>query len=172
MKPLLVIAMGLALFLVANWAGAAGPQVGVVKTVKGEALIEREGKAFPAKTGDVLLEKDEIVTGRDGSMGLIMKDDSVLSIGSQSRLEFKAFAFEPAEQKLSAIYRFKRGTLVYLSGLIAKLRPEAVRFETRTAVCGVRGTYLAISEEGEDLKDFTDEEAARLERLIRGPGGK
>ncbi|MCE5283326.1 MAG: hypothetical protein LLG93_14645 [Deltaproteobacteria bacterium] len=172
MKSLLAIAMGLALFLGANGAGAAGPQVGVVKTVKGEALIEREAKALPAKTGDALMEKDEIVTGRDGSMGVIMKDDSVLSIGPQSRLEFKEFAFEPAEKKLSAIYRFKCGTLVYLSGLIAKLRPEAVRFETRTAVCGIRGTYLAISEEGEDLKDFTEEEAARLDRLIRGSGGK
>lgn len=45
------------------------------------------------------------------------------------------------------VNRLARGTMVYLSGVIAKTKPEAVRFETKTAVCGIRGTYLAISEQ-------------------------
>jgi hypothetical protein len=56
---------------------------------------------------------------------------------------------------------------VYLSGLIAKLKPEAVRFETKTAVCGIRGTYLAIAEQDDSLKDFTEEQAAKLNAIIR-----
>ncbi|MHB8773204.1 MAG: FecR family protein [Syntrophales bacterium] len=164
-----VIAVGIcmALLFAAGEAAAAGVPIGVVKTVKGEAFIEREQKATPAKIGDTLLEKDELVTGRDGAMGVIMKDDAVLSIGPNSRLQFADFLFEPAERKLSTVNRLKRGTLVYLSGLIAKLKPEAVRFETKTAVCGIRGTYLAISEEGDALQEFTEEQAAKLNALIR-----
>lgn len=161
----LAIMICMMLFFSTNEATASGP-IGVVKTVKGEAFIEREQKSYPAKTGDTLLEKDEIVTGRDGSMGVIMKDDGVLSIGANSRLQFTDFAFEPAEKKLSTVNRLKRGTLVYLSGLIAKIKPEAVRFETKTAVCGIRGTYLAIAEHDDALKDFTEEQAAKLSAII------
>jgi hypothetical protein len=162
----LAILICVALFFGTSEAAASGP-IGVVKTVKGEAFIEREQKARPAKIGDALLEKDEIVTGRDGAMGVIMKDDGVISIGANSRLQFTEFAFEPAEKKLSTVNRLKRGTLVYLSGLIAKITPEAVRFETRTAVCGIRGTYLAIAEQDDALKDFTEEQVAKLNAVIR-----
>ncbi|MHB9099542.1 MAG: FecR family protein [Syntrophales bacterium] len=163
----LAIVICMVLFFCVNEATASGPRIGVVKTVKGEAFIEREQRSYPAKKGDTLLEKDEIFTGRDGSMGVIMKDDSVLSIGANSRLQFTDFVFEPAEKKLSTINRLKRGTLVYLSGLIAKIKPEAVRFETKTAVCGIRGTYLAIAEQDDTLKDFTDEQVAKLNAIIR-----
>jgi hypothetical protein len=163
----LAIVICMALFFCTNEATASGPQIGVVKTVKGEAFIEREQKSMPAKIGDMLLEKDEIVTGRDGAMGVIMKDDGVLSIGANSRLQFTDFVFEPAEKKLLTVNRLKRGTLVYLSGLIAKIKPEAVRFETKTAVCGIRGTYLAIAEHDDALKDFTEEQVAKLNAVIR-----
>lgn len=150
-------------------ASASELGIGVIKTVRGEATIERDKTSFPARTGDLILEKDEIVTGRDGAMGLIMKDDSVLSVGSNTRLQFTDFVFEPAEKRLSSVARLKRGTLVYLSGLIAKLKPEAIRFETSTAVCGVRGTHLAIEEREDSLKDFTDEQAAKLKAIIMKP---
>jgi hypothetical protein len=162
----LAIMICMTLFFSINYATASGPQIGVVKTVKGEAFIERAQKSYPAKTGDALLEKDEIVTGRDGSLGVIMKDDAVLSIGANSRLQFTDFVFEPAEKKLSTVNRLKRGTLVYLSGLIAKIKPEAVRFETKTAVCGIRGTYLAIAEHDDALKDFTEQQIAKINAII------
>jgi hypothetical protein len=38
---------------------------------------------------------------------------------------------------------------VYLTGLIAKLDNRAMRVETPTAVCGVRGTRFAVSVKGE-----------------------
>ncbi|MCG6537646.1 MAG: FecR domain-containing protein [Syntrophales bacterium LBB04] len=168
----LAVMICMSLLFCMNETMASGPQIGVVKTVKGEALIVREQKTIPAKKGDALLEKDEIVTGRDGAMGVIMKDDSVLSIGANSRLQFKDFAFDPAEKKLSLISRLKSGTLVYLSGLIAKIKPEAVRFETRTAVCGVRGTYLAIAEDGDATKDITKEQIAGINAIAPGREGK
>jgi hypothetical protein len=171
MKPLAIM-ICMALLFSANVATASGQQIGVVKTVKGEAFIEREQKSTPAKTGDALLEKDEIFTGRDGAMGVIMKDDSVLSIGANSRLQFADFAFDPAEKKLSMVNRLKRGTLVYLSGLIAKIKPEAVSFETKSATCGIRGTYLAIAEHDDALKDFTEEQITKINEMIPRSEGK
>ena len=141
---IIVIMCCVVFFLGVSSAMAAEPNIGVIKIVKGQASIVRNQKSLPAKVGDGLLENDEIVTGREGSLGMIMKDNSVLSIGSNTRLRISKFVFEPVENKLSMVNRLERGTLVYLSGLIAKLKPEAVRLETLTAVCGIRGTHVAI----------------------------
>ena len=82
-----------------------------------------------------------------------MQDDSVLSLGPKSRVDLTQFSFSPAENKLSFIAKVKRGTMVYLTGLIAKLDRKSVRIETPNAVCGVRGTQFAIKVDNRDEDD-------------------
>lgn len=123
--------------------------VGVLKTIKGPVFIERNKEVTPAKVGDKLFEKDVIVTGKSGSMGAILRDNSILSAGSNTRLTISEFVFEPAEKKLSGIVQVKRGTITYLTGLMAKLNSKAMQFVTPTAVCGIRGTHFAIKVDDE-----------------------
>ncbi|HVO64973.1 MAG TPA: FecR domain-containing protein [Syntrophales bacterium] len=118
-----------------------------MKNVSGEAFIERNKVLTAAKVKDELMENDVLVTGRSGSMGVILQDNSVMSIGPNTRLAISKFAFEPADEKLSFTAQIKKGTMVYLSGLIAKLNRSGVKFDTPTAVCGVRGTHFAIKVE-------------------------
>jgi hypothetical protein len=40
--------------------------------------------------------------------------------------------------------------VAYLSGIIAKLSPESVRFETPVGNVGIRGTKFAIKVDGDD----------------------
>jgi hypothetical protein len=126
-------------------AAAEEPKAGFVKNVSGPAFIERNKVTMPAQVKDKLLENDVLVTGRNGSMGVILQDNSVLSIGSNTRLVISKFVFDPADKKYSFIAQIKRGTMVYLTGLIAKLNHRGLRFETPTAVCGARGTHFAIT---------------------------
>ncbi len=128
-------------------ASAEELKVGVVKNVSGQALIERNKVIVPAKVKDKLMENDILVTGRIGSIGIILQDNSVMSIGSNTRLVISKFVFEPAHEKLSFIAQIKKGTVVYLTGLIAKLNRSGIKFETNTVVCGVRGTHFAIKVE-------------------------
>jgi hypothetical protein len=128
----------------ANLAIGAETRIGVVKNANGIVSVERNNVLIPMKVGDKLYENDTIVTGRGGSMGLILRDNSVLSVGSNTRLIISKYVFEPAEKKLSMVARIKQGTLTYLTGVMAKLNPNAVRFETPVAVCGIRGTHFAI----------------------------
>ena len=51
---------------------------------------------------------------------------------------------------MSIITRLLKGTSAYLSGIIGKLSPESVRFETPVASIGIRGTKFAVSVEGDD----------------------
>ncbi|MCX5819111.1 MAG: FecR domain-containing protein [Deltaproteobacteria bacterium] len=148
MRALIVI---LAFFFMgfSHPAIAAEKGIGVIKNIKGPVFIEREKASIPAKMSDNLFENDIIVTGKSGSMGAVLIDNSVISSGPNTRLILSQFVFNPAEKKLSSTVQITRGTFTYLSGLIAKHDGQAVKFITPSAVCGIRGTHLAIYVEDE-----------------------
>jgi hypothetical protein len=121
--------------------------IGVVRTASGDATVTRGKETLPAAPGLTLLVGDTLGTGRDGSLGVILRDDSSLSIGPGSRLVLRSFLFSPSEGKFDLVARITRGTMAYLSGLIGKLAPENARFETPTATIGIRGTRFAVKVE-------------------------
>lgn len=134
-----------ALFLLAvAGAAVAGETIGVVRTASGDAAVTRVGGTLPASIGLKVIVGDTLVTGRDGSLGVILRDNSSLSIGPESRLVLRSFLFSPAEGKFDLVARITGGTMAYLSGLIGKLSPESARFETPTATIGIRGTRFAV----------------------------
>ena len=152
MKKLIMI-VSMAVIL---WAGlllAEETSIGFVKNVSGQAFIGRQQKLIPVRVSEKLLASDALITGADSSIGVIFQDDSVLSLGPKSRVDLTQFSFAPAENKLSFVAKVKRGTMVYLTGLIAKLDKKSVRIETPNAVCGVRGTQFAIKVDNRDEDD-------------------
>jgi len=128
-------------------ADAADEPIGSIKTVRGSASVLRGGEAIPARTGLKLLAGDTLETGTDGALGLILRDDSLLSLGPSSRVAVERFLFAPAEGQLGLTARVLRGTLTYLSGIIGRLAPEATTFVTPVATIGVRGTHFAVQVE-------------------------
>ena len=124
--------------------GGTADQIGIVKSVAGEVQIVRDGRTVPAQTNQKLYQEDVVETGPDGKAGLILADDTVVSLGPGSRFAVKQFEFQPREKKLSLIARIIRGTVSFISGQIAKLAPKKVRVETPSATVGVRGTHLLI----------------------------
>lgn len=134
-------------------AGALEAPVGSIRTLKGNATIIRNRNAVETKTGTRVFEKDSLRTGANGSIAIVFKDDTLLSIGPNSEVVINEFLFSPAEGKLSIITRLIKGTSAYLSGIIAKISPESVRFETPVADIGIRGTKFAVMVEdpGEEL---------------------
>ena len=118
--------------------------VGTIKTVTGSVSIVRQQKVLPVTTGDKIFEGDTLRTGTDGSLGTILKDDTFISLGPNSELVISEFLFVPAEGKFSIITRMLKGTAAYLSGVIAKLSPQSVRFETPVASVGIRGTKFLV----------------------------
>ena len=133
----------LSLLAVAGTAVAA-ETIGVVRIVSGDATVTRGEKTFPAIPGLKLRVGDTLGTGRDGSLGVILRDDSSLSVGPESRLVLRSFLFSPLEGQFDLVARITQGTMAYVSGLIGKLAPEKARFETPTATIGIRGTRFAV----------------------------
>jgi hypothetical protein len=127
-----------------NPAAASDGPAGSVKTIKGAASIVRQEKIIPAESGEKIFEGDILRTEADGSLGVIFKDDTLLSLGPNSELVIDGFLFAPAKGKLSFVVRMLKGTAAYLSGISAKLSPESVRFETPVASVGIRGTKFVV----------------------------
>jgi len=123
---------------------ADDPTIGVVRNATGPANILRGDQIIPAAVGVKLHMGDTLTTGPDGSLGLILRDNSSLSIGPESSIVIQRFLFSPAEGKLGLFARLAKGTMAYLSGMIGKLAPETVRFETPVASIGIRGTCFVV----------------------------
>jgi hypothetical protein len=116
--------------------------IGLVKTASGDAFILRDGRRMAALPGHQLVLGDVLSTGATGAVGVILRDDTVLSLGPSTETRIEQFAFEPAEQKLGMVLRVTRGLISYVSGRISKLAPGSVRIETPVATLGIRGTRL------------------------------
>jgi len=136
----------LAALVILAWSlpSAAAEIAGVVHSCQGAATVTRGETSLPVKPGTKLFVNDVLSTGPDGSVGVVFRDDSTLSLGPDSRLVLREFLFSPAEQKLGLTARLTQGTMAYLSGLLGKLAPERVRFETPVATIGIRGTRFAV----------------------------
>jgi hypothetical protein len=61
------------------------------------------------------------------------------------------YLFAPSQGKLKLGSKLTKGTLNYISGSIAKLKPDAVSVGTPTGTIGVRGTHfvLKVDESGQ-----------------------
>lgn len=118
--------------------------IGRVKVVRGQVTVERAGAALPASVGMRLQTSDTIRTGDDGSVGITMDDDSLLSAGPNTVLVLDRYAFDPTTNQGRLSTTVNKGTLAVISGRIAKQSPDAMTVRTPTAVLGVRGTTFAV----------------------------
>lgn len=123
-------------------AQGVGEPVGYVKTVTGEAWIITKGEPTKAQPGTPVMVGSQLKTGSTASLGLTFKDDTVMSIGPGTELIVDEYLYAPAQGALKLSTRLLKGTLNYLSGVIAKLQPDAVTIKTPTGIIGVRGTQF------------------------------
>jgi hypothetical protein len=126
----------------------AADQAGMIKVAKGQVSIERDGKKLPAAVGSPIEVADRVRTGADGSVGVTLRDNTLLSAGPNSLIVIDKFAFNNATQEGNMSIHIRKGTLSVASGKIAKRTPESVDFHTPTSVLGVRGTEFVIEVEG------------------------
>ena len=121
--------------------------IGSVKTVAGTALVLRGTQTLPAAAGLRILPGDLLRTGPNGSIGVVFKDDMLVSLGPNTEFVIDEYIFSPAEEKMSFAARLIKGTGEFLTGLIAKLSPQSVKLRTPKASIGIRGTHILVRAE-------------------------
>jgi hypothetical protein len=117
---------------------------GTVKSVKGQAHIQRGTVRMDVAVGSSLHAQDKLVSGPASSVGITLRDSTLLTAGPNSSIELKKYAFDRNTNKGHMDTLIKQGTLAVVSGQMAKHNPDQVVFRTSTVTLGVRGTEFII----------------------------
>ncbi|MFZ4479069.1 MAG: FecR family protein [Rhodoferax sp.] len=141
------IAATLLLATLALASQAQTEPVGYVKTVVGEAWVSTAEQRIKAQPGTAVMLGSRLRTGPDAAMGVTFKDNTVMSIGPDTELTVDEYLYAPAQDQLKLSARLIKGTLNYISGVIARLKPDAVSVKTPTGIIGVRGTQFVAKVE-------------------------
>lgn len=137
------IALAVTWALAAHGAGAADA-AGIVKVAEGKVTIERAGHSLPAAPGTEVQSADTLVTGENGRCGITFRDNSLLSLGPNSRLVVNDFRFDPTTHEGGFDSTLKQGKLAVISGKIAKHAKDAMKVRTPSSILGVRGTEFVV----------------------------
>ncbi|GBD99258.1 fecR protein [bacterium BMS3Abin07] len=116
----------------------ADMRAGNVVSVRGTALVEREMKEIPARIRLDLVEKDSVVTEKRSRIKMLFRDDSILTLGPDSKLIVKQYLYSPEEKRADSIYELLDGRLRAVVG------NAALKVVTPTAYAAARGTIFII----------------------------
>lgn len=130
---------------------AHAADVGQIKVAKGAVTIERSGMEMRGEPGVRVQPSDVVKTGADGSVGITMSDNSLLSAGPNSVLALDRYEFDTTTNEGRFDTSLRKGTLAVVSGRIARQSPDAMTVRTPTAILGVRGTEFVVSVDGATL---------------------
>ena len=73
---------------------AFAADIGQIKVSKGSVSVERAGQSLRGDAGTRLQGADVVKTGDDGSVGITMTDNSLLSAGPNSVLALDQYEFD------------------------------------------------------------------------------
>lgn len=143
LKPLLWHAVSASLLAALPLASHAQTDaIGYVKTVTGDAWVTTAGQRVQAKPGTAVMLGSQLKTQPLATLGITFKDNTVMAFGPDTELTVDEYLYAPAQGQLKLGTRLSKGSLNYVSGVIAKLKPDAVSVKTPTGIIGVRGTQF------------------------------
>lgn len=134
----------LLLLLVCAAPAGAAELAGTVKALSGSAFLVRQGQQLELAVGTPIMVDDRLVTRAGASLGVVLQDDTTLSLGPESELLVNNFVFAPKESSFAMVLKLLKGTFLYVSGVIGKLAPNSIELETPDSTIAVRGTRLLV----------------------------
>jgi hypothetical protein len=139
----------LLLGLLSSLTVMAEEPIGYIKTASGEAYVTTTQVRTAALPGVPVYQGSQLQTGPQGSIGVTFKDETVMSCGPDTELTIDEYLYAPSQDKLILVSSLVKGSLNYISGVIAKLKPDAVSVKTPTGTIGIRGTQFVAKVEQE-----------------------
>ncbi len=127
-------------------------------------VTKLDGKAFAASStsgtrklrkNDRLYEQERIITGKGSSLEITFTDGTNLTLGASAIVTVDSYAYQKKEtndadrSKSRFSLSILTGAVRAVTGLLAKRRPLSVRFKTKVATIGIRGTHFAAEVEGD-----------------------
>ena len=127
-------------------AGTSSAQniAGVVKKKEGSVEIVREGKTLTVEVGTKVQAGDLVKTANDSSVGVMLKDQSRMSLGANSQFSLDKYGFNADTYAGNIFVSVLKGTFAMISGLVVKNNPTNSTIKTPTSTAGIRGTTFVV----------------------------
>ncbi len=125
---------------------SASSGIGVYTAVMGKVSVTHSGEArvLPVRLHDEVLFRDVIQTDKESRTKAFFQDDSVLTVGENSRVEITEYIYNPEANVRRSVVKVVQGQV---RALVSKVfRSNGSRFEVHTpsAVAAARGTYFSV----------------------------
>jgi len=117
--------------------------IGKITVVRGEVFVKRDAEVIKAYNSMKLLREDIIETGH-GRMQMSFKDNTVISLGKDSRFIIKEYLYMPNTNKFAATFKIEKGFIKTITGTIGKMMPELFILETSAAKIRPNGTIWSV----------------------------
>lgn len=121
-----------------------GGVIGHIQHLTGTASVVRDNAIVAVAAGAALYRGDIVRTGKPGAAGVVLTDDTTISLGSGSEIALNDYTFQPKEGKFGLALKMVKGSFAYVTGQIVKLAPDSAQIHTPDATIAVRGTKLLI----------------------------
>ena len=130
-----------------SFAYAQSTAAGIAKIMIGDVrVVDAQGER-PLKSGDAIFENTRLVAGKQSSASLVLRDGTTLVLSENSQINVEKFAYDATTQNGSILVNLLQGSMRMLTGLIAKINPEAIQVKTKTLNVGIRGTDFIVETE-------------------------
>lgn len=141
---------GVYLLIWASFAQAAPPSVyAVVDSVQMPTWIERNGVRQALAPGQVLHNRDRIITGAEARVLIQLSEGSAVKLGENAQLDLNALG-RRENKVFTAALNVAKGAFRFTTGVFSKLRQQrAVNVRISTITAGIRGTDLWGKADGE-----------------------
>ena len=120
--------------------------VGVYTAVMGQVTVTHPGEArvLPVKLHDEVLFKDVIQTEKESRTKAFFQDDSVLTVGENSRVEITEYIYDPDANLRRSVVKVMQGQVRALVSKVFKSNGSRFEVHTPSAVAAARGTYFTV----------------------------
>lgn len=146
--PTLIAAHAMAVALPAlSQTDISAARAGIVKTVNGDVRMRDAQGERALKSGDAVFENVRLISAKDASASMVLRDGTTLVLGNNSQFEVQKFAFDATTQKGNIFVNVLQGSMRMLTGVIAQVNPEAIQVKTKTLSVGIRGTDFIVETE-------------------------
>ena len=143
LKSIQSILLSTAIFAALPTIATAQDIIGVNSAVKGQVTIQSQGEAAKkAVIKDDVRLGDQVNSARVSSLQVLLKDQTVFTVGPECELVIDRFVYDPAKDSNSLKANVTKGMFRFMSGNISKSGPESVSIDTPVASLGVRGTIV------------------------------
>jgi hypothetical protein len=130
-------------------------RVGVVERLQGDVSIVHSGNSAKVTEGMAISLKDQLVTGADARLQIILADDTQITLGENAKAVIKEYQFSPfssGKNKGVVLVEVSKGAFLFTTGRISQLADKRIEVKTALANLMAKGTEFWGGPTGEDTE--------------------